>query len=409
MKKSSFVLVGVILLAFCYSCIFKGDACANRIPFVINPLDRHMVLQVKFNDSIMANMMFDSGWHRFKFDLDSAFCSEHPDLIATSSIMNVGVNNSGWTSEFRTKSTQYTLPPKMKIGEMNYTYSCFSVSNLKRIWGPLTVDGIFNIPADDSTHVWELNFEHNYIETHSVNNFVMPKNCFIFPLEKDTSLAFSIQIPIQIQCVSGDTLTINRPFVIDTGAAHDICLMYQTPELQFFNKQQDAVWLQFVDRYCRYYTVQATMCDVFQMDSVRIYTYDFPNNVPGYVLGTNFLKRFNVYFDLPNRRIGLQPHKNYQRVVNPLTKRYYVGTRNDSRGLPSIVAKIADYPGNPYQEAGFRLGDMVTSVDTVKLENATREALAYLQDADSITYSIIRDGKPMKITVHFDRSIPQGD
>ena len=84
MKKSSFVLVGVILLAFCYSCIFKGDACANRIPFVINSLDRKMVLQVKFNDSTMANMIFDSGWNRLGFALDSAFYLEHPDLMATS-------------------------------------------------------------------------------------------------------------------------------------------------------------------------------------------------------------------------------------------------------------------------------------------------------------------------------------
>ncbi|RGX69164.1 hypothetical protein, partial [Bacteroides stercorirosoris] len=67
-----------------------------------------------------------------------------------------------------------------------------------------------------------------------------------------------------------------------------------------------------------------------------------------------------------------------------------MGTRNDSRGLPSIVDNIADCPGNPYQEAGFRLGDMITHIDTIKTETATREALARLQDADSITYGIIR-------------------
>lgn len=408
MKKSSFVLVGVILLAFCYSCIFKGDACANRIPFVINPLDRKMVLQVKFNDSTMANMIFDSGWNRLGFALDSAFYLEHPDLMAASSVVKVEAGGSAWTPEYHTKFAECTSPPTMKLGEINCVYPIFGVSSLKRIWGPLTVDGIFNIPANDSTHVWELNFEQNYIEIHSGCEFVMPQDCFIFPLEED-SLYFKIKMPMHVKCADGDTLTINRSFLIDTGAAYDICLMYQTPELQFFNKQQDAVWLQFVDRYCRRYTVQTTLFDSFQMDSVRIYTFDFPNNVSDYVLGTNFLKRFNVYFDLPNRRIGLQPHKNYQRVVNPLIRRYYVGTRNDSRGLPSIVDNIADCPGNPYQEAGFRLGDMITHIDTIKTETATREALARLQDADSITYGIIRDGKPMKIVVHFDRSIPQGD
>ena len=408
MKKSSFVLVGVILLAFCYSCIFKGDACANRIPFVINSLDRKMVLQVKFNDSTMANMIFDSGWNRLGFALDSAFYLEHPDLMATSSVVKVEAGGSAWTPEYHTKFAECTSPPTMKLGEINCIYSNFAVGNLKQIWGPLTVDGIFNIPANDSTHVWELNFEQNYIEIHSGREFVMPQDCFIFPLEED-SLYFKIKMPMHVKCASGDTLTINRSFLIDTGAAYDICLMYQTPELQFFNKQQDAVWLQFVDRYCRRYTVQTTLFDSFQMDSVRIYTFDFPNNVSDYVVGTNFLKRFNVYFDLPNRRIGLQPHKNYQRVVNPSIRRYYVGTRNDSRGLPSIVDNIADCPGNPYQEAGFRLGDMITHIDTIKTETATREALARLQDADSITYGIIRDGKPMKITVHFDRSIPQGD
>ncbi|EXZ22777.1 hypothetical protein M086_3476, partial [Bacteroides fragilis str. S13 L11] len=35
-------------------------------------------------------------------------------------------------------------------------------------------EGMFNIPPNDTMHVWELNFEHNYMEIHLAQNYRMP-------------------------------------------------------------------------------------------------------------------------------------------------------------------------------------------------------------------------------------------
>lgn len=65
-----------------------------------------------------------------------------------------------------------------------------------------------------------------------------------------------------------------------------------------------------------------------------------------------FLKRFNVFFDMKSQRLGLQPIKNYERVVNPRKKRFHMSSRMNSHGK-IIITKIADYESNYIKKAGL--------------------------------------------------------
>ena len=72
--------------------------------------------------------------------------------------------------------------------------------------------------------------------------------------------------------------------------------MLGTQEQDYLHQREDAVWLQDLGRYTRYYTVTGTLFNDLRLDSLRLYTLDYKNSVSHpYVIGLNFLKRFNVF------------------------------------------------------------------------------------------------------------------
>ena len=162
------------------------------------------------------------------------------------------------------------------------------------------MDGVFSIPKNDTTHVWELNFDHNYLEIHPAADFNIPENCFLIEMVKDKSRPYPIQIelPFLVNHSNGDTLSLDRVYTFDTGMPYDIALMHKAKEMDFFNRKDDAVWigLDSYHAYYKYHIVNATLFDDFVLDSLRIYTFDRPNAIKSdYLIGQNFLKRFNVF------------------------------------------------------------------------------------------------------------------
>ncbi|MFK2277901.1 hypothetical protein ACIXO6_19585 [Bacteroides fragilis] len=77
------------------------------------------------------------------------------------------------------------------------------------------------------------------------------------------------------------------------------------------------------------------------MDSLRVYTFDFINRAPSnYLIGQNFLKRFNVFFDMKHQRIGFQPIPNFTRVVNPLHQRFHILVEKIDMGGGSLLGSL---------------------------------------------------------------------
>lgn len=409
MKKSKIIFVYLLLTGviglMCSGCNQRSnDGC---IPFTINPMDRKIVLPVRINDSITANLVWDTGAAPGTFELDSTFCATHPSITATLSPVIIAPTGSAWTFE-RISAIVYKTRPIVKIGNSNLSYNRLIVYDYRGYMRNPEVDGVFNIPSNDTINVWELNFEHNYVEIHPSQGFVIPENCFLVPLLKEKN-DFYMQLPIQIRCKDGDTLSLNRTFLIDTGMAWDIALMHRADELKFFNEQEDAVWTQHVIGYFRSYTVDATLFGSMKMDSLRIYTFDHKNDVLcNYLIGQNFLKRFNIFFDMKNRQIGLQPIKNFQRVIDPLYKRFHMSHPMNAEGR-FIVTKVADYKENYVKKAGMKEGDEVMAVNGIACKEITDEIGAEFLKKDTLIYDILRKGKAMKIVIPIDKNEVQGD
>lgn len=408
-----FVIFGIICL--CVSML--SIAChteteSRRGYFKVDPADRKIMIPVGLNDSLSVDLVFDTGVPLGYLSIDSSFCAEHPldtwkggpDVIAE-------MVDVGWTYD-KSSCSVYLNPLELTVCGDRMKYGYCVVKNWKKIMSNAANNGLFNIPANDTTHVWELNFEHDYLEIHPAAGFVLPEECFLLPFaegQRDSSLY--VRIPLKVTCADGDTLTIDRTFLIDTGMPWDVVLMHPAEELGFF-EEKEAVYTGYGNGSYRRYTVDAGMFGNFAMDSLRIYTLDDPLMVgTQYLIGQNFLRRFNVFFDMRNGWLGLQPIRNFRRVVNPNHRRFHLLVRPDTDGR-FIVVKIADYAENRYKQAGLREGDEVVAVNGYRYERGkglSDENAAVIFKQDTKVFDIVRDGKPLRITVTENPNEDQGD
>ena len=386
-----------------YTEIINGG---GKVYFCISPKDRQIVLPVQLNDSITARLGFDTGG---QFVLDSMFCATHSSikhrLFSDAQLRN----GSGWAN-FLVTCSIYSNAPIVRVGKVSLKYDVTQIMNWKWYMNSSS-EGMFNIPPNDTMHVWELNFEHNYMEIHLAQNYRMPDNSLIFPLvrKKEYPNLLYVRLPIKMECASSDTLMINRMFMIDTGMAWDIVLMQEANEFSFFNKQEDVVWTKYLNRYHRYCPVDAILADTLRMDSLRVYTFDFINRAPSnYLIGQNFLKRFNVFFDMKHQRIGFQPIPNFTRVVNPLHQRFHILVEKNRYGR-WIITRVADSKDNYYKAAGLREGDEIKTVNGQTYEDYLYKNHRLFEKQDTLLYEVIRKEKILKIVVAVNKEEIQGD
>lgn len=399
-----FFLWSIIFACMCSGCTSKSSTTANRVYFTIDPNDRKIVIPVQLEDSIVAHLTFDTGWDPTGIIIDSAFVAAHPSLTPKAPPSYIFQHGSAWATN-RERNLRYTIPKAAKVAGVELTYRSIDIFNWKKAIRTSS-DGMFNIPIDDTMHVWEFNFEHNYLEVHPAEFFKMPKKCFLLPLD---SIYFAVSLPLHLTCSGGDTITINDDILIDMGAPWDVMLQSAAKELDFFNRQEYAVWTSHAGWYYRYYTTSATMFDNFTVDSLRIYTFDRRNRIKSkYLIGLNFLKRFNVFFDMKNRQVGFQPISNFKRVVNPSHRRYHFATHTAPDGR-IIVKDVGDYKSNYYKMAGLRKGDELVRLNGKPYKDVTKEEKQEHYKADTLVYDIVRKGQQLKLVVPVDKSEMQGD
>ena len=403
-----FLIISIRLFCAC-------DNNPNRIYFTINTENRQILIPVYLDDSIKADLMFDTGGNRRTLILDSAFCAFHPSLSV--------LNNADNITPFQMGSawTQQTLPglfygeskQEIKIGtNTGMTLENLIVFNWRKYMNSQN-DGLFNIPLNDTIHVWEINFVNNYLEIHKADNFTTPENTFVFPLliNRDTH-RFLVEFPIHVKSFDEDTLTIVRSYEIDTAAPNDITLIRPNKdEIDFFDqKKQNAVWTKGGGGYNIRHTVNAVVFGSFEIDSLRIYTLDNARRFAfnEHLIGLNFLKRFNVFFDMKNKQIGLQPIKNYRRVVNPNHKRFYYNTYTTADGK-TIIKTIGDYKLNYFKAAGLQEGDEIKQINGLLIEDINMDEYIDNNQQDTLIYNVVRNGEAMRFVIPVNKNHEQGD
>lgn len=408
MNHIRFYLIIIFFATIVLSCSQNKEA--SRAYFTIDPKDRKISVPISLNDSILANLGFDTGGHLV---LDSELIANHPSILKNIPVSPDTIpTGSGWAKNRIPGLFFKNISQKLTIGNFSTQYTYMTVFNFKNHFNnPSGDEGIFNIPPEDSVNVWELNFDYNYLEVHNADGFKMPENTVTYPLLGPKNVPrYYVELPLKIQYSDGDTLSITKKlFCIDLGMPWDIALNTINPEIGFFEKREDAVWTKFLDGYSKHYKIKCTLSDNFSLDSLRIYTYNFPNYpYPAYLLGLNFLKRFNVFFDMKNRRLGLQPVKHFQRVINPLHPRYYFNIQKNTTGK-YIITDIADYKENYFKSTDLRKGDEVIMINKMPVQSVTPIIFNKFLRRDIMVFDLKREGNLQRITVKINRNEKQGD
>ena len=396
MRKICYILIFAISLFAC------NEKDSTRYPLFENEKGA-IVVPVKLGNNVVANMNFDTGAPFGCFELHADFCIHNPlmtwenapDSIAVRHVAAF-VHDNNPKREWR----WYNRPITVNINNTDLEYERFIIFDAQPDDYRMDIDGTFNFRKDDILHVWELNFEEDYLEIHQADQFKMPKDCYIFPIVKGDAQPFLyIQFPITIMTDEGDTLTIDQPYLIDTGSQWDITLVYPAEDLDFFRKREATASIALWPGFCNRYDVSAKMFGNVEIDSFRIYTLEEKRQVPmQYVLGLNFLKRFNVFFDMKHQIVGLQPIKNFERIVDLGARRAYMSLHIDNEGR-QFVKSIAPTKNNYYKDAGLREGDEIVAINGYIAKSLTPQESVDIRNSKTKLLDIIRDGVSMKLTV----------
>lgn len=417
-KKTIGVYLPILLLAVSQSsCVNDNRINEKYVTFEFGEEAPKLLIPVTLQDSIPAKFVFDTGIGGTPF-LDSALVSQYPSLVPEDIPSQESVSCSAWNPTYTTKSTSYYAPLKLKLGESSMDFGNWGVGSYRKLFNENDVDGMTGIPSADSTKVWGLNFEDNYITIQEADSFEMPKEYMQFPMKVVTypaeGMTFHVNLPLKVQTSDGDTVTIHRDFFVDTGAWNDIILMSEASELAFFDSKKDAVWIAtpYNALYTRNHEVKVSLGE-YEDDSFRVTTYDHKHKTTvssSYLIGLNFLKHFNVYFDFQRKVMGLKPIPNFERIIDKHARRYHVGFNIEimTKQQRFIVETIADNKENTYYTAGLRAGDEIISANGILWKELTPEQRETLYQGDSIRFNIIRNGRNMEIPVPVNKNKPIG-
>lgn len=389
-------------IIFLLGCSKQNES--SRIHFTINPHNQKIIIPFQLNDRVTANLTFDTGIGTSKGEaqlvLGLNFIEVNPG-IDLGPISKESTYYFAWDT-VGAKSFIYEQPCTVHINsQIDLTYDDVLVTDIRKLGADENIDGIFNIPSNDTTHIWELNFENNYLEVHEADGFKFPDECFILPYHDKFERPFFIDMPLQIKCFNGDSITLaGNDMFIDTAAPNDISIFPHTKEFPFFDKKEDGVWLYITMNpgYFKYDIVNANIFDGYEIDSMRIYSRYSNIMVSDYIIGLNFLKRFNVFLDVRNKQIGFQPIGNFQRIPNLISTVFHIKFSRTPSGT-IIIEKLANSKNNYYKIAGMQEGDEITAINDIPFGSITDKDRDFFQKQDSLIYTLLRDGKLLTLIV----------
>jgi hypothetical protein len=403
-------------LFFCflvYSCEFQQKTQLeqeNNIVLTINQIrfnvdEGHIIVPVKINDSIDIRLLFDTGGGGLT--LDSTFWVKNRLMPQKKTIPNTII--FPFLQQGRTNGYRYKNKLSLTLGANNINYIEYEVVNLRSLLkslDSLQFEGLFNIPVNDTLHVWELNFEHSYMEVHTSSSFSYPKNVLVLPFKWDKWDNFSMDLPLTI-IDNSDTLSTKESFLVDSGAqSTDMMLFPPSLIVDYFKNARKLIFYEPNDYDLKHITVahysQACISNQLMLDSLLITYKEYNSHFKGGgLVGLDFLKRFNVYFDFRNKKILLAQNPNYkspqikESVKRSAIKSFAMSKKDNAY----YILKLPKFfNNNVLTKAEVKEGDEIVRINNYSgadIYNQTITMSEIEQQSDSIDIEIKRNGQTM--------------
>lgn len=387
MKYFSWFLIIAITLVSCKGRTgYRSDDTAAEKPLGNMSLnDNRINVNVKINDTISMNALFDTGavvglvLHDttvVKYDLGKPIEDFGPTFKIRGQKITVDSAEINYPSAYVNRVADYYLTPQL--------------------FAPL---------YREDKRIWYLDFDNGKLEV--TDAFVRSEDALVFPLERDKYKA-AIWVTLPLTFISGtDTLQTKYRYFIDTGTPHLIYFTDPPQEIWDFSEKMPHVgrleYLPDGSRGRRFrdfdmprteitrtgIEVGAARCLIDQ--GQRSFRKEYGWETPG-TLGVRFFKHFNTAFDLGNDLLILEPRKS----IEPDTvRRNGLGFNFNSEGLVIWV----DMPGEA-QKAGILPGDIVQRINGRKWDELTeyqKNVLKDIPDDSEIDIIVGRNGESRHI------------
>lgn len=363
----------------------------TAIPFMFQ---KKIFINVKFNDSINGSFIFDSGSDQLY--LDSSFVANnniHINTTKKKKIRGVGKN---------TPLVPVSDNAKMRIDTLSKTYNNVPIVDLRSMIG-VDVDGIFGTDFFKE-FVLRINFDSSYLQIIKPIDFTVPKGY-------DTLKLFLTENKTIIKCeaIVVDSITVEGWAILDLGSSYSLTFTSVISEEYDFNKI-------IKNKYS--YTHKNTgyggdsRSYFFRAKKLKIGRFTMHNPIMNYstdkkgalsmwgvlgLLGTKVMKRFDLIFDFPNKKLYIKP--------NSLFDEHFFSNSTGFTGrmnkLDSVFIINNIFYNSPAKDAGLKIGDTITHINGLNISSYSRLEIKNLfkQTSVELKLTIKRNRNSIEINI----------
>lgn len=386
----------IILVLSCISMAVKSQEIIEppdaklvaRFPFQLLS-GGIIILEAKLDDfTDTLNFILDTGSGGISLDSSTA---EYFGITTTASDKTIrgiaGVKNVRFAMDHKLKL------PGLEVKNLDFHINDYTL--LTSVYG-LRIDGIIGY-SFLRRYIVALNYEENVMSVYTPGLFKYPRGGhYLRP-------TFS-SIPMQ-QVTVKDAKTVTSKFYFDTGAG--LCFLFSkdfADDSAVLPKNKIMVHTQAEGLGGKKPMMLTVMKEIkigpYRFKRVPTYVFKDDYNVTSYpntggLIGNDLLRRFNVVLNYPDHLIHIIPNKHFS---TPFDYSYTgLGIYMDDGNV--VVDDVIE--GSPGAKAGFKVGDVIVSIDN-NFSNNIQVYRTLLQNADhNLKVIVMRDGeaKMLSITV----------
>lgn len=282
--------------------------------------------------------------------------------------------------------------PGLEVKNLDFHINDYEL--LSTVYG-IKIDGIIGF-SFLRRYIVALDYDEHTIKVYTPGSFRYPKGGQMLRPEF-TSL------PFQVASVK-DENTVTGKFIFDTGAGLTFLLSKEFAADSVRFKRRRKVYSTQVEGLGGKKVMDVTVMKEirlgsFKFKNVPVHVFDDEYNVTNYpmlggLIGNDIMRRFNTILNYPQRSIYITPNTHF----NDRFDYSYTGL-----GIYQVNGEIRVediIPGSPGDKAGFKVGDIIFSVEHNYTKNIQAYKNIFQHTSGKVKVIVFRDQQPILLTIN---------
>jgi len=369
----------------------RNEGLLAEIPFQL--YGNVVVVELSIDESTSLNFIFDTGAGGTIINESTA--------ASLGIVGNETVSRQGGTGMASVELSTDHIVHAEDISFQDVTLGIAELDHIEKRLG-MQIDGVIGWLIL-SQYAVRVNYDTMRIEIYDNERFEYDLGMGSYPIEVQGTVIFT---NVTVAFKSGNTFT--GKVVVDTGAGNPF--YFNTP----FTEENDllAEMDTYYERETQSLSTESSHVYTTMLADLNISEYEFstvPANIaiaeagalswsgPMGILGNGVLKRFNVFIDLQQKMMSLEPNRLYhdQFEVNCSGLELVM----DDAFKKVIIDHV--YAGSPAHEAGLEVGDEIVQINKANLSDFQLSQIRGMlsQDGEEIEILIDREGELHRYTL----------